>query len=298
MTEQRTLSVAVVGPGAIGLALAASAIRKGHRVRLYGRTPQPGFRHVFEGAAHDFPHPVETDPSAAEVADWVLLATKAHQTEAAVEWLGRVSNESTVLAIVQNGVDHLERLAPHWPAARCVPVIISMPSARPNPGEVHQRRVGSMIVPDGGHGEAFADLFDDRVQIRRTKDWTTAAWTKLLTNATLGACALAVAPNGAAVQPPLKELAAALLSEIIAVGRAAGAAFDDEDELVHATLDKIAKTPEHRSSITQDRQAGRAMEWDARNQVVVRTAERFGIDVPLNRALAAMLAVADAHRGS
>jgi 2-dehydropantoate 2-reductase len=38
-----------------------------------------------------------------------------------------------------------------------------------------------------------------------------------------------------------------------------------------------------------DRFAGNALEWEALNGAVVRRAEAHGIDVPLNRAMAALL---------
>ena len=296
--SSRAEQVAIVGPGAIGLALGASVHRRGHAVVLYGNTAQTGFTHSFEGSERSVAAPIVAEVDAVAPARWVLLTTKAYQVEAAGAWLRRLSAPDAVLAVVQNGVDHVERVQPYWPSGEILPVVISMPSQRVTPTSVVQRRAGTLIVPRSSAGEAFSELFDDRARVSCTDDWTTEAWTKLLTNATLGLCALAVAPNGAAVDEPLRTSAVGVLKEIIAVGKAAGAKFEDESKLVEATLAKIAKTPEHRSSITQDRMAGRATEWDARNQVVVRTAERFGIDVPLNRALAAMLCAADAHRAT
>ncbi len=285
-------TVAIVGPGAIGLGLAASVTRRGHRVALYGRRSFNGFEHTFDGETEHYAMSVVTDPGLAKPADWVLLCTKAQQTEAARPFLEALSSPGAVLAVVQNGVDHVDRVAGSW-RGLVLPVIISMPSARTAPNAVTQRRTGSMIVAAGTPAERFAGLFDDRVAVRSTPDFTTEAWTKLLTNATLGACAVLGRTNGAMLVSPLRELGEGMIREIVAVARAEGAAFDDPDALVEATMARIAKNPEHRSSITEDRVAGRPMEWDARNEVVVRTAARHGIDVPLNRAVAALLAEAD-----
>jgi len=285
-------TVAIVGPGAIGLALAASLDRAGRRVALYGRRAADGFEHTFGDTTERHDVPIVAEPSDATPADLVLLCTKAHQTPSARPWLARLGGPSTVLAVVQNGVDHDARVADLW-SGPVLPVIISMPSARTGPTAVHQRRVGAMTVPDGPHGEALAASFDDRVTVRLTPDWITEAWTKLLTNASLGACAVLGLDNGALLTSPLRELGEGMIREIVAVARAEGAALSDADALVSATLAKIGKNPEHASSITVDRRERRAMEWDARNQVVVRAAERHGIDVPLNRAVAALLATAD-----
>lgn len=285
-------TVAIVGPGAIGLALAASLDRAGQRVHLCGRRAATGFDHTFGETTEHHDVPVIADPDLATPADLVLLCTKAHQTAGARRWLERLASPAAVLAVVQNGVDHEARVADLWTGA-VLPVIISMPSARTSPTAVRQRRVGAMIVPEGPSGEAFAALFDDRVEVRLTRDWTTEAWTKLLTNSALGACAVLGLDNGALLEPPLRQLGEAMMREIVAVGRAEGAAFGDADALIAATMAKIGKTPEHASSITVDRRAGRQMEWDARNQVVVRAAERHGIDVPVSRTVAALLEAAD-----
>ncbi|MEM6926534.1 MAG: 2-dehydropantoate 2-reductase [Myxococcota bacterium] len=287
------MRVAIVGPGAIGLGVASSVARAGHRVVLYGRRTAGGFDHTFEGTTEHHAVPIRADPGPVEPADWVLLCTKAYQTQAAAPWLDRLAGPRAGLAVVQNGVDHRARVADLW-SGDVLPVVVSMPCARTTPTSVVQRRTGTMIVPVGARAASFAGLFDDRVTVSATDDFVTAAWTKLLTNATVGACAVLGAVNGAVLTGPLRELGEGMVREAVAVAQAEGAAFDDVEAMVAKTLATIAKSPEHRSSITEDRRAGRPMEWDARNQVVVRTAARHGIPVPLNTAVAALLATADA----
>ena len=289
-------SIAIVGPGAIGLALAASLLRRGHPVRLYGRTANAGFQYTFDQRTETFETPIIDDIEATQTARWVILSTKTHQTSATAPWLARLASDDTTLAVVQNGVDHVARVQPHWPRGRILPAVISMPCARPKPDAVTQRRVGQITVPNDPDGVVFSGLFDDRVNVSCTDDWTSAAWTKLLVNAPLGMCAVSGLPNGALLEPPLRAAAEDILREIIAVARVAGAVLEEESALVAATMAKIAKNPEHFSSITQDRKAGRPMEWDARNEVVVRTAERHGLSAPLNQVLCAILASVDAER--
>ncbi|MEM7674842.1 MAG: 2-dehydropantoate 2-reductase [Myxococcota bacterium] len=294
--HQSSNDMAIVGPGAIGLGLAASLLRKGHRVSLYGRTTAAGFEHTRDGKTESFSVPIASELTDVRPASWVLLTTKAYQTAGAEPWLKRLaaeSDESVKLAVVANGVDHIERLTPYWASERILPVIISMPSVRLSKTSVRQRRRGKMTVPDDPAGRAFSQLFDDDVEVVRTEDWTTAAWKKLLVNATLGVCALIGARNGMLTEPPLRKLAEGVLRETIVVGKAAGASFDDPEALIAATLQNFKKNAEHRSSITEDRLNGRPIEWDARNQVVVRYAQRFGVEVPLSEAVASMLAAVD-----
>ena len=79
-----------------------------------------------------------------------------------------------------------------------------------------------------------------------------------------------------------------LLREGVAVGRAEGAALSDED--VARTLAFYdALPPETGSSMLFDRLAGRPLEHQGLTGAVVRAAERHGLDVPLNRAILALL---------
>ena len=101
--------IAVIGPGAIGCAFAAAAAQAGHAVSIAARTPfamldvtypggrvQNAVRNLSPGDAKPFPV--------------VMLATKAHQTEEAARWLKALCGPGTVLAVLQNGVEHLARV--------------------------------------------------------------------------------------------------------------------------------------------------------------------------------------------
>jgi 2-dehydropantoate 2-reductase len=75
-------SIAVIGPGAVGVTFGAAAERAGHHVTLYGRAPGPA--PVLEmpgGQEQALAGAVRNDPAAP--VPWVLLATKTHQTAAA-----------------------------------------------------------------------------------------------------------------------------------------------------------------------------------------------------------------------
>ena len=74
----------------------------------------------------------------------------------------------------------------------------------------------------------------------------------------------------------------------MAVGRAEGAQLDD------GTAQRVlegyrAQPPDSVNSILADRIAGRPMEIDARNGVIVRKGEQHGISTPLNRMAVALL---------
>lgn len=285
-------SVTLVGPGAIGCAVAGALVdRADAELEIAARTPFPEL--VVEGA----PTPVRaavtvhTDPAAAtSPVDVVLLATKTTQTTTAAPWLARLCGPDTVVAALQNGIGQRELVGPLAGDATVVPVVVSLPSDRRAPGHVDIGLPASLGVPDEPGGHRLAALFADTyVDVAVHADFHTEAWFKLISNCGVGAItALARKPNSILADPEASALCAAVIEEAAAVARADGAAIDPGvGRLIVDLVGDRAST--HLSSLTTDRIAGVPSEWDARNGEVVRRAERHGVDVPLTRALTTLL---------
>ena len=82
-----------------------------------------------------------------------------------------------------------------------------------------------------------------------------------------------------------------IVRECIAVGRAEGAQLDDSlADLVIAGYQR--SPPDSVNSLHADRIAGRPMETDARNGVIVRLGSKHGIPTPLNAVIVALLEAA------
>ena len=286
--------IAVVGAGSIGGACAAPRCAAGHEVFLCVRSPFSEL--VVEGpdATRSFSPPVFTDPAEVASAAWILLATKSHQTASAAPWLAAMSAPGSVVAVLQNGVEHVERVTPIAGPATVLPVVVNLPAHRRAPGRIVQRRRAHLRVPAGPDGERFAELFRDTdVEVVVSPDFVTDAWRKLCFNAASGAVTcLTGRPLGVVRRPDVAELVRGLVLECIAVARAEGAALTDADaEGIVAAL--ASGPPDRANSMLQDLRAGRPLEWDARNAAVVRIGERHGIPTPLSRAITALLAALD-----
>jgi len=286
------MRIACVGVGAIGGALAASLAAQGrHELVLCVR--QPFERLVVESPARriDVALRCETDPARVGPADWVLLATKAHEVPGAAKWLAELGRPGAVIAVVQNGVEQRARVTPFAGEAEVLPVVVELPAERTAPGRVRMRAGGRLTVPAGPAGQSFAALFADTgFPVEVTPDFTTAAWRKLCLNAASGAlCAATARPIEVLHEPGMAELALGLMRECLAVARAEGAALGDEvaDEILARCL---ALPSGSGNSMLYDRRAGRPLELDARNGAIVRIGARHGIATPLNGALCALLA--------
>lgn len=281
--------IALVGTGAIGATVAGWLTADSrHTVVLCARTPFDRLRVETPDRVLESRPAILTDPANAAPADWVLVATKTYDAVGAARWLDRLVADETRVAVLQNGVEHMTRF-PGLQVERIVPVIVDIPAERSAPGMVTQRRHGSMLVPAGDNGTAFAELFrGSPIDVSTTEDWLTAAWRKLAINCAGAVSALTMKPAGIAHDPQVAQLMRALVRECVAVGNAEGASLPDSlpDEVVDGYR---ASPADSINSLHADRLAGRQTEADARNAVIARLGARHGIEAPLNAMAATVL---------
>jgi 2-dehydropantoate 2-reductase len=295
MAEQ--ISIAVVGAGAIGGAIAAALGDARRAVTLCDRVAFKALRRTFDGETRQYEHPVVTSPQGLRPVDWLFLCTKAHQVAGTARWLEKLIGPKTRVAVMQNGVDHAARVQGYVNPDRVVPAILLVPVETQALGEIVQRLKGRIQLPNSQAGRELALLFQpgDVISIEMVSDFKSVAWSKLAFNAVGGAIGcLAFQPLGALGEPSIRNLVVALLEEVIAVGRAEGAIF--ADDFAEQTLAQFTGPfAMHWESIAVDRREGRHMEWQARNAVIGEKGRAHGIATPLNDAVTALLALIDAR---
>jgi 2-dehydropantoate 2-reductase len=296
---QRRLSVAVIGLGSIGGA-AAGCLAAAGRHDVIACTRKPLERLTLDGpnGTAELPLHSLTDPADAKPVDWVLLCTKTHQTAATTPWLKQLCAPSTHVAVLQNGIDHVARVAPLVGGAAVLPVIVYYNGERLAADRVRLRQGANQdfVVPNDDAGRGFARLFEGTpLRVDCGDDFITFAWRKLLLNAVASpVTALTLQRQAVLRRPDIQTLCLAVLDEAVAVGRAEGAKLaDDEAAQILKTL--FTFSGELGTSMYFDRLANRSLEIEALNGAIVAAGERHGIATPLNRTLLALLrAVNDA----
>ena len=286
-------TVAVVGLGSIG-GIAAACLAEAGRHDVIGCARKPIDKLTLErpGRTVTPPLPVITDPAEATPADWVLVVTKTQDTAAAAPWLARLCTQSTRVAVLQNGIDHVERVAPLANGATVVPVIVYYNGERLAPDRLRMRVAGDhdLAVPDDAGGRAFAALAAGTpLRVLVEPDFVTLKWRKLLLNAVANPItALTMQRQAVLRRPDVHALCLDALDETVKVARADGATLpDDEPRLAMERL--LQFSPELGTSMYFDRMAGRSFEVEALTGAVVAAGERHGIATPLNRVFLALL---------
>jgi len=292
-------SIAIIGPGAIGGTLAAWLSKNSaNQVSICART-------AFEQLVLDTPFgtinsspTIYTKPEETQPVDWVIVATKTYQVVSIIPWLNKLCYSGTRVAVVQNGVEHMSCLAGSFPPERTVPVVIDCPAMRSAPGRIKQLGPIDLALPDDQHSLDFAALFDhETITVRHLKNWQTAAWTKLCTNASGAVCALTDQQANIAKNPIAARIMESLIREVIAVGRAEGAEIDDT--IVETIIASQSSAPDGATnSIHGDLIAKNPMEWSARNGIVAKLGEKHGIATPYNQMAADILQLIEKSYGN
>jgi 2-dehydropantoate 2-reductase len=302
IARQRS-TVAVVGLGSVG-GIVAGCLIAADRHDVVACVRRPIARLTLEQPQQADTNTIEvplravTEPAQANPVDWVLLCTKTHQTETAAPWLRRLCTPSTRVGVLQNGIGHVERIAPLTGGAEIVPVIVYYNGERLATDRVRLRHGGNcdLAVSDDQAGRAFAQLLRGTpLRVLLSDDFATLAWRKLLINAIANPItALTLQRQAVLRRADAQELCRAVLDEAMAVARAEGVRLaDDEPAQALATL--FTFSAELGTSMYFDRLAGRPLEVEALTGAIVAAGDRHGIATPLNRALLTLLrAISDA----
>ena len=290
--------IAVIGLGSIGGAVAGCLVAAGrHHVVACTREPIERLTLELPAGTAELPLAALTDPAqVAEPADWVMLCTKTHQTAATAPWLSRLCAPATRVAVLQNGIGHVERVAPLANGAAVLPAIVYFNGERLAPDRVWMRQGSEqdIAVTDDEAGRSFASLFAGTpLRVLLSSEFATLVWRKLLINAVANPITTLTLQRQAVLRrPDVQELCLKILDEAVAVARAEGVAVaDDEPARAMATL--FTFSSELGTSMYFDRLAGRRLEVDALTGAIVAAGERHGIATPLNSALLTLLRVID-----
>lgn len=290
-------TVAVIGPGAIGGAIAAFIANGGGAdVVLCARSPLDSLHVDTPVGALNIAPRVWTGFAAESAVDAVVIATKAYDSASAARWLPSLCGPETPVIILQNGVDHVERFEAIAPGRHYVPAIVDMPCVREAPGRVRVRRAGTILLPEGPQARRFAALFaNPSIEVSTTDDFLTAAWRKLCFNCAGAVAVVTDTSQGISRRPGAAAVIAAIVQECVAVARAEGVKL--EPHLAERVVELFqAAPPEGVNSMLADRRAGRPLEFDLMNGAVVRKGRARGVPTPTNEMIANLLsAISEAN---
>ncbi|MDF1793761.1 MAG: 2-dehydropantoate 2-reductase [Thalassobaculaceae bacterium] len=292
-TKSGRLRVAVIGLGGIGGVAAGALAHAGrHDVIACGRRPLKRMTVDLPDESVEVPLTVVTDPGQVSPVDWVLLTTKAQDTGSAGDWLRALCGPQTTVAVMQNGIDHADRIAPYAGEAAALPVIVYYNGERIADDHVRMRHISEadVALPETDAARAFAELLAGTpIQPILAADFTARLWQKLLINIVVNPMtALTRQRQGVLQRQDIQVLTTALLEEAVAVAQAEGAGLPPT---AAADTQRLVLTFPHDagSSMYFDALAGRRLEAGALTGAVVRAGAKHGIPTPMNNTMLTLL---------
>jgi 2-dehydropantoate 2-reductase len=291
------VTVAVLGPGAVGGVLALGFLRAGVRVVCIARPETADLIRsegltVRQGENVRTTHPEVTSQLHEPVA-LLLVTVKAPSLEEALE---RVAAPAAAIIPLLNGIEHMQTIRDRLPAATVVAASIGRIEAYlERPGTVVQPTPSVVItIASDVHADTVELLRRSGSEVHVNGSEAAVLWEKLARQAPVAAATtIAQRPIGelrsdAEWRGRLKQA----IAETCTVAAADGVALSPEAEW--AIID--AMPPLLTSSTARDVAAGRPSELEAITGAAVRAARRVGVTTP---ALDALFAEAeDACRAS
>lgn len=300
------MRIAVVGAGGVGGFYGAQLIKAGEEVVFLARgvhLEALGTRGLtLQRVSETLTVPVSATGDSAKIgpAHLVLFCVKSYDTARAAVSLPPLMGPHTAVLTLQNGVDNAEVIASVVGAGRVLAGAVQRLAAQLiAPGVVlHSGGEGKIIFgePTGGLSERasrLGDLFQRTgISFEVSSEMPRVLWEKFLfITGVGGVTALARSGIGPLLASPEgRELLAASCAEIVAVARAEGV------HLGAAGVDRVLAlagtfSPDWRSSMARDLEAGHRLEVEALSGAVVRRARQHGLPAPIHQAIYTSLAL-------
>jgi 2-dehydropantoate 2-reductase len=298
------MKIAIVGGGAMGSVWAVSLTHTGNTVTVvdvaqplvdaineHGLTVQ-GKQDTQEARLHATSNPAEVG----EV-DLVFFFVKAQHTASAAKLAQPLVSSSTTVVSLQNGWGNADVLAETFASEQIVVGVTYHSATIVSPALVAHTGIGPTYIGpyDGSAGlersqVVSTQLHDAGIENTVTPNVKTEIWKKLILNAaTLPTSSLTGLRVGELGQAgPMLALVDALAAEAVNVARTLGYEIEltERIERIHTVLNGGGAG---KSSMLQDVEARRKTEIEVINGAVLRAAEQNSVDVPLNRAMVALI---------
>ena len=295
-------TILVVGPGAIGLAVAAGLRQAGRDVAILGRNRaaeerlRAGF-HVTDRdgrrtSVRPGPCPARTITATAAI---VFICVKSADAVRAVRAAKRWINPQTVVVALQNGIDHAAAIRRVVGPARAVIGACYFAADRMTPTELRFNGGADIALarqPENREALATATgvLELAGFKVRAQDDELRMLWAKAAFNAAINPLGAACAvENGQIIEEPaLRDLALKALAEAVDAAAAAGHPLDYPD-----LADKLLRggriAPRQRNSMLQDLSAGRRTEIRAIIGPFIKVARKRRVATPTLELLNALV---------
>lgn len=302
------MTIAVIGPGAIGCLIAAYLAKAGANLWLLDHRPERAALLKERGIAVDGERggihthiEVTADPARISSTTAIIVCVKACDTKGVAAALqGVVSPDSCILTL-QNGLGNVEELSDFFGPHRVFAGVTSHGATMLDAGRVRHAGYGEIWLGQAAKASSSpahqaklrrvaASLNRAGLQAHVVDDIHSFVWRKLVVNVGINAltAVLGVRNGELAKIPESQEIMEMAVTEAVGVARHQGIHLrvSEEIERVRAVCESTAANI---SSMLQDVRRRKKTEIDQINGAIVRLAQQHGLPSLVNTVLTALV---------
>jgi 2-dehydropantoate 2-reductase len=288
--------VAVMGTGAVGGYFGARLAAASNDVAFIARGPhlaamrQQGLTlESPQGNLHIRDALFTDDPSQVGVVDLVLFCVKSYDTDANAAKLVSLIGGRTIILSLQNGVDNADKIAQRWGHQKTLAGVVYIGSQLLQLGKIKHSSGGKIVFGelDGQVRETTQAveqvLSSARISCEVSRAIRNIQWRKLLWNAPFCAISCLTHSNVKEIveSDSLTKLALDCMTEVREAAKVQS--IDLDPELFEETLNFSKTLGDFKPSMLQDLEAGKPLEYEAFNGIVVELLRRTGKEAPTNQ---------------
>lgn len=290
------MRIAIMGAGAVGGFFGAKLAAASYDVAFIARGAHLAAMQregliieSFAGNLHVRDSLFTDDPTDVGIADLILFSVKSYETESAAQALEPMVGEKTVILSLQNGVDNADKIAHIWGVRRTLAGVVYIGSQLSYPGTIKHSAGGRIVFGelDGRVHETTKAveqvLSSAQIPCEINTEIRKAQWQKLLWNAPFCAisCLARATAKEIAESDSLTMLALDCMAEVKEAANTVS--IDLDPALFDETLNFSSSLGEFKPSMLQDLEAGKPLEFEAFNGIVVSLLQQAGKQAPTNQ---------------
>jgi 2-dehydropantoate 2-reductase len=292
------MRVAVLGAGAMGAIFGSALARAGAKVVYFDQRLDVIEAIISSGlfldgafAATTTKFPATSFAAELGRVDLALVLVDSNSTVDVADVAAQCMSEGGCALTLQNGIGNWEALADRLGGGRVLAGSTYNSGANLGPGRVRHTNLGETIIgeTDGALSERVREigrLLDaGGLPVEITTNVQGHIWSKFVHNCAINpiSAVTGLRPGEIARTKAAAELLDQLLSEILAVVKAAGIRLPEADPTSH--IRDHCWERYNRPSMLQHLESGRHTEIDALNAALVHLARKLGVPVPVNEAI-------------
>ena len=302
------MRIAVIGTGAVGGYFGAKLAEAGHELVFLARGKHlealqaAGLRILSpNGDLHIQKADFLASAAQAGVVDVILFCVKSYDTQSAAESLGPLLSAHTTILSLQNGIDNPEKIAAVWRDHAVFPGVVYLGAEICSPGVIRHSNGGKVVfgAADGQRSQSAMQierlLSEAGIPCQLSSNIHEVQWSKLLWNAAF--CAISCLARADVKQivdsAPLTCLATDCMVEVQSAAELRGVILPRA--LFDQTLAFSRGLGAFKPSMLQDLEAGKRLEYEAFNGLIVRVLRASGKAAPINQAFQSLLQQLERH---